>query len=248
MSVELQKAKRKLELIERLEKEPELILTDLYEKDDNVVNLLYQVDIKGEYILYFLQNCLSNLPVFDGTSLKFHGDNLYVIIPALKYGKYKEYQSDDRILELDLAKKEVLVLNKFLKEYQEIIDEDYRLEVSELDDFWKKYENFGFKNRLKLSVESFTKKKRFGVKVSDFFFMLTVPKKKIETKLETEKEKVRDKNKHNKECFENNIARQEYYAKNAPKHTSNAISKQNEIVYYLEKLGYTVKTEVSMGK
>ncbi len=242
MSVELQKAKEKIAIIEKIEQNPELIFTDIYDEDDMILNFLYSVNIDGKYIYHYFIEQLQKIPALKGVELDFHGDDLYLYTEGLKYGEYASYQDDDKLLEIDLCSKTFVVCKKFLERYQNLM-EDCKLKVEDLDAFWKQYENFGFKGRFKLMKKSFSSKKRFFVKIQDFFFLITVSKGKINKRLNEEKEKIAKRNERNKEHYDKDVKQQQYYLENAPEHTAKACSRQNELIHYFESIGYKVDTE-----
>ena len=55
MSIELQKAKEKIAIIEKIEQNPESIFTDIYDEDDLILNFLYSVNIDGKYIYHYFR-------------------------------------------------------------------------------------------------------------------------------------------------------------------------------------------------
>ena len=65
MSIELQKAKEKIAIIEKIEQNPELIFTDIYDEDDMILNFLYSVNIDGKYIPYYTMELDSKMYVIN---------------------------------------------------------------------------------------------------------------------------------------------------------------------------------------
>ena len=54
LSIELQEARKELDILENLANNPQLILTDLFGGGTSELNFLYQVNIKGKYINMYL--------------------------------------------------------------------------------------------------------------------------------------------------------------------------------------------------
>lgn len=242
MSIELQKAKEKIAIIERIKDNPELILTDIYDEDDLILNFLYSVNVEGKYIYDYFKERLQKLPALQDVKLDFHGDDLYIYSKGLKYGEYASYQEDDKLLEIDLCSKTFVICGKFLERYQNLTEEP-KLETKELSEFWKQYENFCFKSRFRIIGKILTAKKNLFVKIGDSLFLLTVSKKKIDGKVNAEKEKIAKKNERSKERYEKDVKQQQYYVEKTPEHTAKALSKQNKLVAYFESIGYKVDPE-----
>lgn len=245
MSLELKEAREKLNIIERLSKEPQLVFTDLYKKGTQDCNFLYQVNVQGKYILDYFIDHVKTIPVFDNTIPKIEHSDLVVYVPSLQDEKHNKYKSKDKILEIDLEDRTFIVCEEDLNEYLDVMNSKYELKTYGLDDFWKKYENFSFKKRVENAFISLTtNQKRFRTKVADFAFHFIVSKKKINNVLQREKEKVEKKNEYNRKRYDENISLQNFFTKNAPEHLEKAIAKQKEIVDYLIKLGYSEYVEM----
>lgn len=245
MSIELQEVRKKLDVLEELTNNPELILTNLFSEGVSGSNFLYQVNIKGKFILDYLIEHLKTLHIFDETLLKFQSYELHIYFPSLKYGKYKQFQSEDKIIKLDIDKKTYKLCDKDIQKYSDVMEKVYELEVCELPEFWKKYENFNLKNRVKNAFMSLLTDKKLHIRVWDFIFILTVTKKKIDTALYREREKVNSKNTRNQNYYDEQVDLQNYYKENAPNHISMIQYKQKEIVNYLTHLGYKEDIEMS---
>lgn len=236
MSIELQEARKKLDILEELTNNPELILTNLFNEGVSDSNFLYQVNIKGKYILDYLIEHLKTLHIFDETLLKFQSYELHIYFHSLKYGRYKQFQSEDKIIKLNIDKRTYELCDKDIQRYSDVMDKVYELEVCELPEFWKKYENFTLKNRVKNAFMSLLTDKKLHIRLLDFIFTLIVAKKKIDTALNKEREKVNSKNAHNQSYYDERVDLQNYYKENAPNHISKIRYKQKEIVNYLTHL------------
>lgn len=149
MSIELQKVKKIINILENITNNTLLIFTDLY-NDQYCDNFLYQININGKYIFDFLLEQLNTLKIFDNSILDFENHHLHIYISSLKYGKYQKYNFKDEIMNIDLYKKTYKLCNDSIKEYTDIMEKEYNLEICELPDPWRRYESFNFKNRLKM--------------------------------------------------------------------------------------------------
>ena len=245
MSIELQEARKKLDILEKLASNPELIMTDLFSEGVSGSNFLYQVNVNGKYILDYLVEYLRTLHVFVGTLPKFQSYDLNIYVTALKHGEYKQFQSEDKIMKINVDKRTYRLCDKDIKKYSNIVSKVYNLETCELSDFWKKYEDFTLKNRVKNAFKSLTTSKKLHIRLWDFVFILIVSKKKVDAALDREIEKVNSENEYNQKYYNERIDLQNYYIENAPNHIASIRSKQNEIVDYLTRLGYQEDNEMS---
>lgn len=245
MSIELQEARKKLDILEKLASNPELIMTDLFSEGVSGSNFLYQVNVNGKYILDYLVEYLRTLHVFDGTLPKFQSYDLNIYVPALKHGEYKQFQPEDKIMKVNVDRRTYRLCDKDIQKYSDVMSKVYELETCELSDFWKKYEDFTFKNRVKNAFKSLTTDKKLHIRLWDFVFTLIVSKKKVDVALDREREKVNSKNEYNQKYYNERIDLQNYYMENAPNHITLIHSKQNEIVDYLTCLGYQEDNEMS---
>lgn len=238
MSIELQEARNKLDILEEMASNSQLILTDLFSNGVSDSNFLYQVNIKGKYILDYLIEHLKRLQEFEGTILKANAYDLDVYFPALKYGEFQSFQPEDKIIEIDMNKKTYRICKGDIQKYLNVMETKYELETCELSDFWKKYEDFNFKNRLKNAYMSLFSTKKLHIRINDFIYTLFVPKEKIENAINREQEKVNKKNEQNLKYYNERIGLQNFYKENAPMQINMIHSKQHEIAKYLVQLGY----------
>lgn len=81
----------------------------------------------------------------------------------------------------------------------------------------------------------------------DFFFWLYIPlkKRKVSEVLQKQYDKLESNNKWAKEQYEKDIARQKFYREHAPKQIEKIKKKQEEIVQYLNGLGYVENADKS---
>lgn len=238
MSIELEKVRKKLDIYENLEEKPELFFTELFSKDTSENHLLYWVNIKSKNFTEYLIECLKRIDVFTDTLLEIVGDELKISMPALKYGKYQEFQPDDAILRVDMHNRKYRLCKNSIENYSDVMNTKYELETCELDDFIKKYESFTFKNRIKNAYESLQSDKKFHIKVYDFILHFIVSKKKVANAIDEIKAIAKSKNEGYAKYYKERLELQEFYNKNAPKQIDMLRSKQEEISIYLESLGY----------
>jgi hypothetical protein len=248
MSISLQEARRKLDILEKLAFDPKLILTDLFTDGVSGSNFLYQVKVNNKYILDYLREYLSELPVFSGCKVTNSAGVFIVNLESLKldFGWRSSYISDDKIIKIDADLRTFKVIDKDIEKYEMVLNKEYTIEVKELSDFWKRFENLTVKKRVINALNSFKTQKKLLVKILDFKFWLFCSNKKIEEALTRESKKIDDTNKYNNEQYKEDIALQEYYMKYAPDHIQKIKSKQQEIINYLLSIGYKEDVEMSI--
>ena len=244
MSIELKEARKKLDIIEKCANNPNLILTDLFSERVSGSNFLYQVNIDGKYILDYLVDYLKTLPVFEWCSLKCNAYDLKVYAPALKYGKHKEFQSDDLIVKVDMDKKTYKLCLREIKNYENIMNNVYEFTPYELSDFWKQFEDLTLKKRTKNAFAALSTNKKLHIRVYDFFFHFCVSKNNVEDALKREKDKIERNNDSKLKFYNEDIDRQKFYIENAPDYIEKIKNKQIEIAKFLESLGYKEDKEM----
>lgn len=237
MSIDLQNAKEKLNVLENIEKTPELIFTNLFDEGLKSSNFLYQVNVEGRYISDYLVANLYSLPVFENTILKLQGYELEVKIAGLK-APFENLQTVDQILEIDLYKKTYKLCDTAIQRYSNILSTVYKLDTLVLSDFFKKYENLTIKKRIRNAFLSLYTNKKWHIKISDFIFALIVSQKKVEKVIYEEKQRINRENDNRKRIYENQIDLQNFYIEHAPRQILLIYTRQNEIVRFLDLLGY----------
>ena len=122
MSIELIEARNQLNNIDKLVKNPELILTNLFINGENNDKILYKlITINNKSILSYLIDYLKTLDIFEGCIFKLFGYELTILIPSLKYDENKEFQPDDRIVKIDASLDIESVVKQVMKEVYKII-------------------------------------------------------------------------------------------------------------------------------
>jgi hypothetical protein len=245
MSISLEEARKKLDILERLADNPELILTELFTEGASGSNFLYQVRVNNKYILDYLKEYLSKLSVFADCNISNNSYELKISLEPLRIGEYAKYISNDNIIKIDANERTYKILNKDIDEYEKVMNEKYELEVKELDNFWNQFVDLTFKKRINNSFKSLVSKKRLHIRLCDSIWWYFVSNKKIKAKLTEETEKLNDDNKYNKKRYEEQIEQQNYYFKYAPDHIESIKSKQKEISEYLLSIGYKEDVEMS---
>jgi hypothetical protein len=245
MSISLEEARKKLDILERLANNPELILTELYTEGVSGSNFLYQINVNGKYILDYLQNYLSTLPVFSDCKVSEAAWELKVKVDPLRIGEYTDYISDDEIIKIDLDKHTYKIIHKNIKAYEKIMNEKYELEVKELDHFFKQFMNLTLKKRISNSCKSLISKKKLKFKLYDSVMWYFISNKKIKAKLAEEIESIDNWNAYNKKEYDEKVEQQKYYLQYAPNHINNIKHKQKEISDYLLSIGYKEDKEMS---
>lgn len=239
MSIEIKEARRKLDLLEEVPCNPKLIFTDLFTKDSDDHNFLFQVDIQGKQFSEHIPEYLQEIEVFTDTIISVWGTELHIYVPSLKFGEHQNLQPDDRILEINLRKKTYDCQEIPIKDYTSALEQEYELEICELSDFWKKFEDFSFKKRLKSAFSYLKSDKKLYRRLFNFVFVLTVSRKKVDTALNREKENIIRKNKRNLHFYKERTELQNFYKENVPAQIEKIRGKQEEIKKYLRGLGYT---------
>lgn len=248
MSISIQEAYQKLDILWQMADNPELMMTDLFSKGVSGMNFLYQININGKYILDYLKEHLQMIPIFKDCIIRFSSTDVYVDIPGLKFGKYSNLQNDDHVIKFNINDREYRTISdEAINNYQDVMYKKYELKVHDIGEYWKQFEDLSPISRIKKAFASLHSSKKMYVRVQDFFFWLYVPfmKSKVAEGLQKQYGKVESDNKWAKEQYEDNIARQNFYRKNAPEQIEKIIKKQEEIVQYLNELGYVENTEMS---
>lgn len=227
---------------------PELMMTDLFSKGVSGMNFLYQININGKYILDYLQEHLQMIPIFNDCIVRICSTDVYIDIPGLKFGKHSNFQYDDHIIKFNINDREYRnVSDEVIKNYQDVMSKKYELKVKDIGEYWKRFEDLSLGSCIKKAFASLGSSKKIYVRVQDFFFWLCIPLKesKVADALQKQYDKVENNNKWEKERYEENIARQKYYLENAPSQIEKIIKKHEEIVKYLNELGYVENLEMS---
>ena len=236
--MELTEAKERIHILKQMSENPHLIFTKLFQGNKEEEALYRCLSIHKKAVRECITNIVSQLPAFKDTILQIQGSRLYVYMPSLKYGNHQELQPDDKIAEIDMAHKSFMMCNQFVRTYSEVMEAEYKLDRSELPTFWKNFDNFNIKTRIKNAFQAFQGSKGLHVKLFDFFFILVVPKRKIDAAVDQERKKAMKRNAYNLKVYNDKVNLRKYYLKKAPSHIELCHAKQQNIKGYLTNLGY----------
>lgn len=246
MSIELKQARKKIDILENLAKNPELILTELFKEGIDGTNFLYQIRVNGKYILDYFNEYLLTLPVFDDCVVKNEGYYVNISVPCLKIGEFSDLWSNDNILKINASERTFLIINRNIDEYEKFMNKKIIKEVDELEEHFKKFENLTLKKRFKNSFNVIRSKKRILIKIMDFAFWLYIRKSKVNNYLDKEYKRIESENERNEIKYNKEIEKQNYYIENAPSHIEKIKRKQKEISEYLLSLGYKENKDMSI--
>lgn len=238
MSMEINEARKKLDMLEQLAGHPELIFTNLYKKGVHDGRFLQEITMDSMDIGDYLASIIKKIDVFQDTRLNVKNSNVHVYIPRLKCEKLKQFQPDDQIATIDLQNHAYCLCNRYVNSYKEVLNETSEFTKVELAEFWKQFENLTFSKRARNAFNSLKAETKLRIKLANFVYSLVVSKSKIENALERERKRVDDLNQNRQECYNRSVELKAFYEKYAPEHIEIIKQKQQEIAGYLEELGY----------
>lgn len=244
MGLDISVVKDKVNLLSKLKANPELIFTDMFTSGVYDTRLYQNIEIDGLAMNDYLENCLSKIDVFRDVIVKCKAYEVHICMKGIECSEYSKWESDNLILTIDLNSHTYSISEYWVNYYNEIMESDYKLEVEELSDFWKRYENYNFSKKMKNACDAFKKRKQFLKKFLNFFIeIFYVSKKKVDKALDREKERIKRRNETNARLYANDVARQQYFRKVAPQHIQSIIDNQTKIKDYLDSLSYQEKEE-----
>ena len=238
MSISIEAARRKIDIIEILAENPHLVLTELFTEAIDGCNFLYQIHVDGKYIFDYLIEHLEQIPVFSGCTIRGDSHEIFVFLPSLKWGRYQEYQSEDKILKMDLHKKTFRVCSRCLSDYEKSMEEVEERKEQKLSDWWSKFENLNAKKRLRNAIDALYSEKKIRVRIMDVIFWVSAPEKRIETFLKKEQDRVKSFNRREAAAYEERVERQQFYRTYAPAKMEKIQNKQRDIAGYLNSIGF----------
>lgn len=178
MSISLEEARKKLDILEKLSNEPELILTSLFPECVSGASFLFQVNVGGKNIMDYLKEYLISTHPFEDCEIRNGSNMFYFYLPSLKTGKYSNYIGDDLIAEIDVKNRTYNLFAECISEYKDVMSEEYKLDTVELSNWWKRFTDLGIKNRLNQIREVIHSDKRLFVKISDIYFWTVMTNKR----------------------------------------------------------------------
>lgn len=237
MPVSINEAKKAIGLLEKIEgnNDTDILLRDFPFSENNRV-FLYQLSINGKRLDEYITYKLGELPQFKGCVLDFAIPELRVSVPGLIYGDpLSRINKNDLLLIVDLNKKTFEIDTYAYRMYEKLQNEECKPNRFEINEFYKKFEDFTFKKRCREALKALGNK-RYALQ--DFVFLMFVPRKKVETAYKREKTRIDSLNDSElKHAFEANKKRS-FYKENAPVHIKMLSEKQNELSTYFKSLGY----------
>lgn len=249
LSISLEDARKKLDILEQLSNAPQLILTNLLSDGLLGTNFLYQVNINGKYIMDYLREYLCSIDPFKDCIIKNNSYIFSFYLPSLKVGNHSEFNGYDLIAQINAYEKTFKLFTECIDDYNDVMSQEYQLEIVELSNWWKRFTDLRIKNRISQIREVIHSDKKLFVKIADIYFWIVMTnrqRRKIQEALERENEKVSSSNKYNKEKYEENIEKQDYYKQYAPGQIRRIRNKQKEIEDFLKDIGYI--EDIGMSK
>ena len=234
MSIELIEVKKKIDIFEKTINNPELLLSEEIVTDIDSYNLLINITLNGKDYFDYLIDYLSKINVFAETKIRLDINKIIISIPSLD-----KYKKNDVIMSINLEKHTYKTINKCIDDYKAIMSKDYVLKQKELPDFFKKYENYTFKQRFLTAYKNLINKNKTKIgRIQDCLFNLFVSKKYIQKCLNKEYKKIDEINKANKRIYDKNIELQNLYLQKAQNHINKIEQRQIEIIKYLSRYGF----------
>ena len=241
--MKISEARQKLDLLELVDENPELILTELFKEGTDAINLIYRiVDDEHDSMREYLLDCLKKISIFNDCKLDLMSARLIMSVPVIDtLSKAKTFSSGfDRIIEIELDKRTFHKNRDSIKHYERIMNETYTYNKIELSEWWKRFEDRSIRNRISLAFKELKTNHSLRIKIANFFFMLTMPKKLINKGLSDQKRRIEEDNRLLEAEYKRKIESQEVYKKEGPKQIKRNQTQMEKISDYLFKLGYDV--------
>ena len=219
--------------------------------DENVIsqsNLLYQVDIDGQYIIDYLTDILKAKTQMGQYEINRNSNFQWTIfVPSLSWRDVDVVKPDhDRIFYFDISKKEFQIFNRPIRHYEEMMDEIIELRLQTISDWWEKYKNFTFINRLKETYKCLHNRNRsVSGRLKDAMYMLRVKRSYVEGKYQEEFLDIERHNSRMKKFYEEDIDRQKWYREFAQSQIEMISREQAVLYHYFEQLGYKENKELT---
>lgn len=241
MSIELKDARHELDILENFINNPELIMSDLSVYGVSDYDFLFKnITVNGETFYAAMMEYLKQIEIFNNDDIfLFPYLNRNVRVSISSFEKF-----NNQIMCIDFINHTYKLTDDNIKYYNKIIKNKYEYEPYEIQDIFKRYENYTFKKRLANAQHClFNKDKTCSVRISDFFFSLFVSKQYLKKILDKEYKRVEEANKCLKKSYDEDIERQKLYIQKAPEQILKIKQKQKEIAKYLSKYGFKEKIE-----
>lgn len=245
MSIELKDARHELDILEKFINNPELIMSDLSAYGVSDYDFLFRnITVNGRTFYASLIEYLKQVEVFNDDDDIFltpysDGDNVTV-----KISSFEEFRSH-KIMCIDFINHTYKIIDDDnIKYYNRIMNDELEYKPYEIQDIFKRYENYTLKKRLAVAWNNLLNKDKIrSIRIYDFFFSLFVSKKYLKKALDKEYRRVEEANKCLKKRYDEDIKRQEFYKQKVPEQIRKIEQKQKEIAKYLSKYGFKEKAE-----
>jgi len=243
MSIELQEARRKLDVLEDLTKHPERMLIDLYGKDGvDGENFLLQVRVDGKHFYDYVTEYLRSLSQADGCEISVRMPHIYFYMPGLNNrDEYVINTFGNCMFKINIKNNTYEFCNDTINDYEDIMDGVYvgNYVPRELPDFFKRLGNFTIRDRFRVAMHEFVRIKNVFRAIYSACGILLIPRKVVLNKIEQAKEDIRYRNERDEEYRNKEIERQNWFKEHAPAYIESVKQKQQELAEYFISLGYT---------
>lgn len=242
MSIELKDARHELDVLEKFINNPELIMSDLSAYGVSNYDFLFRnIAVNGRTFYASLMEYLKQIKVFNDNdtflTTPYLNENVRISISSFE-------KLNNQIMCIDFINHTYKLINDNIKHYNRVINGECVYAPYEVQDIFKRYENYTLKKRLAVAWSNlFNKDKTCSVRILDFFFSLFISKKYLKKALNKEYRRVEEANKCLKKRYDEDIERQKLYKQKVPEQIRKIEQKQKEIVAYLSKYGFKEKTE-----
>lgn len=236
MSIELKDARHELDVLEKFINNPELIMSDLSVYGVSDYNFLFgNITVNGKTFHTVMMKYLKQIEIFNNDDISLSPDlNENVRISISSFEKF-----NNQIMCIDFINHTYKLTDDNVKYYNRVINGECVYAPYEVQDIFKRYENYTLKKRLAVAWNNlFNKDKTCRVRILDFFFSLFVSKKYLLNKIDKEYRRVEEANKCLKKRYDEDIERQKLYKQKVPEQIRKIEQKQKEIVAYLSKYGF----------
>lgn len=233
MSIELQEARKKLDIFEKGANNPEIFMSASFAELFD--NLLRDITVNQKDVFDYVEEYLNQLDVFKETKIDISLENITVSLPSID-----EDDSFDEIIWISFEHHTYKVLSKSIKHYREVMNKTYAYEPQEMNDIFTRFENYSLRKRLAVARRCLVdKNKTRWVRMQDFLYCLFVSKRYLKKILDREHTIINEKNEFLKEKYDKDIRKQNFYLQEAPNQILKIEQKQKEIVSYLSGCGFT---------
>lgn len=253
MQITLEELKHNIIFLESLNKNPGNIINLIGGKEKYLFGHIdlseININDKNENFPTFLCQYLSNLSEFSGCEIQpgaSYTGRFYVYVSSL-YNFFEPSTGMDMIIDFNIKNQTYTICTSALSHYDEILNTPYSFKEEQLHEYYKQFEDLSFKAQMRNVKSLWQQDYSILRKINDtIFYSIFAPflwKKKIERRVEEEKEKINRDNKAIKENYDRKIKEQNYIKENIERYTKDVKNKQAAIANYFNALGYKQKGE-----